>query len=205
MAVDAVLTRFATARDAVVLQSNRFLLTSLFLSLLYAIKIIGLRVDLVLFDYKVFDTPYGISIFCFAANLCFCIALSRYLDARAFDRMLRAICDNEWPQNAYFSYETYPQTNAWLGPTSSFVGVLHKAGVRTRLANLIVTLAALVLSVVYLIPLVCGIHFLYSFDSLSDPQAKGIQYWGVAAISLTSLLFLMASLSLTAKDVDEGD
>ena len=202
LAPEAVLQRLATARDAVVSQSNRFLLGALFFSALYGVKLIGLRVDLILFDYKIFETPYGISLFCFCANVSLSIAFSRFLDARAFDRQLRAVCEKAWGTSAQFAYETYPQENAWLAPTSAMITTIGEGGVRTPIATLVVLLAGIALMAFYVLPIICGFHFLQNFEALADANGRAIQYWSVLGSLGASLLFAIASLSLMFKDFD---
>jgi hypothetical protein len=205
LAAEAILSRLADSRNRVLQQSNRFLLASLFLSILYAIKMIGLRLDLILFDYKIFQTPYGMAVFCFSANLAFSIGVTRFLDARAFDRIIRAVCDKAWSDRGFFAYETYPQADSWLAPTYSLVEVLGKGGVRVSLATSVMTITGLLIMLIYLIPIATGVDFLWNFGKLADPGGKEFQYWSVFASVTASALFVIACISLTVKDFDQGD
>lgn len=80
------INRLISARDEVTKQSNNFLLISLAFALLYSLRNIGLRLDLTVLDYKIFETPYGLFVFCIASSISFIIAISRFMDARIFDR-----------------------------------------------------------------------------------------------------------------------
>jgi hypothetical protein len=50
----AAMARIADARDTALAQSNRFLVVGMGSSLVYAIKLVGLRLDLVVFGTKIF-------------------------------------------------------------------------------------------------------------------------------------------------------
>jgi hypothetical protein len=68
------LARIAAAREVALEQSNRFLLFGIASTIFYTVKVFALRIDIVLFDTKIFEIPYGLFVFALAGTIVFALA-----------------------------------------------------------------------------------------------------------------------------------
>jgi hypothetical protein len=180
--VDA-LVRIASARDAATRQSNRFLLAGIFSTLFYAIKIAGLRIDIVIADAKIFETPYGLFVFGAIGSICFILAQLRYLDGRAFDYKLRRAAKANEEFNT--RYDSFPSEHNWLLPASEVFADQSSS----RMARMFFNVLGLIAFLLYSVPLLASAHFLLSWPSMAGEDYTSFQWW------LVFLLFTVAVLT----------
>lgn len=183
------MTRLATARDNIFNQSNRFLVAGMVFAALYAVKAVGLRIDLVVLDTKIFDIPYGLFVFCILGAGSFLIAQSRYIDAHALDRRLSELAKSAYPEKFVDYLCTFPADASWLRPAREQFFRNTKVG--EQRPAWIVNLAGLSLLALYLSPTIACIHFLFNWPSLAGNAMVNFQWWSVLAAASLDLLFLI--------------
>lgn len=176
------LIRLASARDAALQQSNRFLLLGLGSSIFYAIKLAGLRIDIVIADAKIFETPYGLFVFGIVGAACFILAQLRYLDAEAFDRMLRRVAPHTGPEE--FKHYAYPSKHHWLSPASEEFGAENAS----RGARFAFGCLGIVVFLFYLTPLFSAAHFLIMWPEFAGETYTDLQWWLVFVMLMAALL-----------------
>lgn len=196
------LTRLITARDEVTKQSNNFLLISIGFAILYCLRSIGLRLDITVFDYKIFETPYGLFVFCVVSSIAFVVAMSRFMDARIFDRYAKATCEAYWPNQAEYAYNTFPRTNSWLEPTNRALSQLRGQKSIGFFVSVITGLAGTFLFLFYSASIAISLHFLANFDSLSNALGENFQFWSVFSMLVIDIAFLISTFSVLEMDVD---
>lgn len=196
------LTRLTAARDEVTKQSNNFLLVSIGFAILYCLRSIGLRLDITVLDYKIFETPYGLFVFCVCSSISFVVAMSRFMDARIFDRYAKATCEIYWPNQADYAYNTFPRINSWLEPTNRALSDLRKSKSIGFFVSLVTGIAGLSLFLFYSASIMISLHFLVNFEQLSNDFGKDFQFWSVFAMIVIDIAFLISTFSVMEIDVD---
>lgn len=186
--------RLASARDSIHVQSNRFLVAGMVFAILYAVKAIGLRIDLVLFDTKVFELPYGLFVFCVLGAGSFLIAQTRFMDAHAISRRMNVIADAFARDKAEQYLRSFPAKSSWLSlAQEEFFATT--GGTDSRGAWL-VNVAGLGLLAVYLLPVFSCIHFLLNWPDLANGEMPRFQWWVVAGGLGLDGLFLILLIRL---------
>lgn len=200
--VDSVLERLEASRFQATKEANRLLLASLVFSGLFLIKICGLRSDLVLFDQKIFEVPYGIFVFCLGSQLSFCLNCLRSLDARVYDRQIKRICEIAWPSIATDVYSTIPNKAIWA---EAGLGVINKMSGREILSGCLsvlmipsVTLGLIVI----LLPEITGIYYLINWESIIVSGNIELQYYSVVFSSSITIIWLIQLLIIHLLDDD---
>ncbi|MFK4003278.1 hypothetical protein [Qipengyuania sp. NPDC077563] len=184
------LVRFANARDAALQQSNRFLLFGIASSVFYAIKMAGLRIDIVIADTKIFETPYGLFIFGVVGAACFILAQLRYLDAEAFDDQLKKLASSSGPVE--FRYSAFPSKHHWLSPANDEYGS-DTASFSKKVAFACLALCVFAL---YVTPLFAAVHFLIVWPKFAGETYTDLQWWLVFGMLLASVLVYVLVQSL---------
>lgn len=187
--IEQVLDRLVTARNACVRQMGRFLTLSVLFSGLYFIRVSELRADLTIFGQKVFEVPYGVFVFCVVSQALMCFALARFLDARVLDRLIRGVCDRQWPQQSWLIYQTFP--NAWLDPSVNAINSLKENPRHRALLSLLMVVSSLSASVVIGGAVASGAYFLYDWKAQIQAGWVDLQYYVVVATSILTILWLI--------------
>ncbi|UVO54901.1 hypothetical protein [Sphingomonas sp. SUN039] len=200
---EQVIQRLVEAHNAALKESNRLFAISIGLALLYSIKVVGLRIDLVLFDQKVFELPYGLFLFCVASQLSFCIACVRFLDQRVFDRYLRAICDREWGDRSEFMYRTLKGGQEWSTTTQSLIDRPSVSIYFRTVYFLSMASMGLIYLAIFLMPIISGGYFIYDYDNQISGRYPELQYWSVIATTILSAIVMVVSLAFYNLDNDE--
>jgi len=201
--VEKIIDRVSAARSRATKESNRFLVLSLLFTALYIVKLMGLRADLVLFDQKIFQVPYGIFLFCVAAQLMSCMSVARSSDARVFDRYLKAVCEHEWPEQATIMYRLIPNESSWTSATSESVHSLEHNHI-TRLVFTIAMLPSIILAMVILFgPIMAGVYYLVDWKNEIQTGDINIQYYGVLFFTIVAAFWSIMYLFLHFSDTDE--
>lgn len=196
-----VLDRLSSARSNISSHANRLALISIFLSCVYVVKIAGLRLDLVIFDQKIFEVPYGIFVFCITSQICFIIAISRLMDARVFDRYILGICEKAWPGHSTAIYKTFHDQSAWIEPTA--LALHHKANKDNSLFSKILLYSFSIIGlVVYTFPIGCGFWFVASEHYNLEPEYQTARMIAVIFTTILSLLWTFAYIALLSIDND---
>lgn len=176
------LTRIAEARDIAIRQSNRFLLAGMLSSLFYAIKVAGLRIDIVVADTKVFETPYGLFVFGVIGSSCFILAQLRFLDGRALDLRLKRA--SPLGEACFASHKFFPSAHDWLLPSEEMFANESSP----LLVKLIFTLLGFLALVVYSVPLLASAHFLINWPDMAGENYTDFQWWLVLILFSASLI-----------------
>lgn len=179
----AALARVAAARDICLGQSNRFLLVGIASAIFYSIKVAGLRIDLVIADTKVFETPYGLFVFGIVGAISFILAQLRYLDGKALDLELKDLCENS--SAVAVNYKTFPSPHHWLIPAQ----VRFADRTRKTTRKFAFAILGLITFAIYLVPLFAATHFLIAWPKLADEQYTDAQWW------IVFLVLVMACFS----------
>lgn len=203
LSAESAIERFNDARIATSKDANKYMLAGIGLSVLYGVKVIGLRIDLVLFDYKIFELPYGLFVFCVASQICFLISISRFMDSRAYDRYLKAICEKKWPENSDYAYISLPNPNAWIEPSARLMTGIEGNSIAKFLASALFVIAGILLTALYCLPIATGIYFLCNFSEQANGKYNDFQYYAVLASTISSCLGLLVVLVMVGIDVDD--
>lgn len=188
------LERIAKARDKAISQSNRFLLVGMVSSLFYGVKVASLRIDLVISDTRIFETPYGLFVFGVIGSVSFILAQFRFLDGKALDSSLAELANaNGAPE---LSHQTFPSENNWLQPASERFGGVHY-GAAAQAAFSFLGICALL---IYAVPLIAGLHFLWNWPELAGENYTAYQWWVVMILLLLSLLVYLFCQFLYYRD-----
>lgn len=200
---EKVVERIVDAYKLSLKQSNQLLAISLGLALLYSIKVIGLRIDLVIFDQKVFKLPYGLFIFCIASQLTFAMGCVRFLDQRVFDRYLRAVCDKEWGDQADFIYQTLKGGHDWTTTAQSLIDRPSVSIYFRVVHGLTMASFAMIYLIVFLTPIMSGIYFMYDAKAQISGNYPDLQFWSVFAATFLSGMMIVVSFAFYNLDNDE--
>lgn len=176
------LKRLAAARDAALAQSNRFLLLGLGASLFYAVKLAGLRIDLVVLDTKIFDAPYGLFIFGVIGAASFILAQLRYLDGEALDLQLKRVSPDKGPEE--FRHGAFPSKHHWLSAAQSEFGSEKEP----LLIKFAFGCLGIVVFSLYISPLFAAAHFLVMWPRFAGETYTDLQWWLVFVMLLGSIL-----------------
>lgn len=177
----SAMARVANARDTALRQSNKFLLGGMGSSALYAIKLAGLRLDLVVADTPIFETPYGLFVFGIVGSVCFLLAQLRFLDGKALDLKLKRMSPDA--NRSCLAYDTFPSVHNWLAPSELEFGG-NRAGLITKLAFVILGLTTLL---VYMLPLFASAHFLLNWPNMAGENYTPFQWWSVLVLFISAL------------------
>jgi hypothetical protein len=176
---DKILERLLSARDHVSKQSNRFLLISFGLSILYLVKLAGLRADFILFEQKVFELPYGLFLFLILAQVAACLSLIKAAEERSYDLEILAICKRIWPTQHELVYESMPDS-ASLNPGSALIAERAKLGRGSRFIYFATTLVSGTLAAFVLMgPIFAGIYYLADWRKQIVTGNVDLQYYSV--------------------------
>jgi hypothetical protein len=187
---DARMVRLADARDSIYGQSNRFLVAGMVFAVLYGVKAIGLRVDLVISGNRIFELPYGLFVFCVLGAGSFLIAQTRFMDAHAVDRRMAGIAKTFVPADPDQYLQTFPAQSSWLRLSREQFFVSGAGGKRRGLW--LVDVAGIGLLFLYLLPVFSCVHFLVNWRELADQGMPNLQWWVVVfALSLDVLFFIL--------------
>jgi hypothetical protein len=200
--IEKILERLGKARAQATKESNRFLTLSILFLGLYFVKLIGLRADLVIFDQKIFEVPYGILIFCMASQLCLCLSTARLADARIYDRYLKAVCQNAWPGQADTMYKLVPDENSWLNATSDSIDALESRPLLSAIYNFAMLPSLLLGLVLFVSPILAGLYYLYDWIEQIKTGNISLQYYSVLASTSVTFLWVVLYLCLYFADSD---
>jgi hypothetical protein len=198
-----VLERLSEARNSTSKEANKFLLLAVLFSVFYLVKVIGLRVDLVLLDQKIFEIPYGIFIFSIISQGLFVLSLSRAMDARVFDRNIKAVCNRLWKDSGEFFYSSVPNPYAWMEPTANAIQQMRGRSFLKIFGKVCYSFASIFLILLYSAPIITGIHFLTNFDDLKYDFNQDYQYYSVVFLTILSLIWLLATLMIYAANRED--
>jgi hypothetical protein len=188
--VEAVLERFSGAYERSIRQHYTTQIIGTGISTLYFVKSIGLRLDLVFFDVKIFEVPYGNFVFCILAQFFFIGSCLRLIDARSVDRQIKTICELKYDGNAELMYYSYKGAIEWTDSFFSILNSLNGAMLFKSASRIIGTFAALIMMIIFCLPIISGFHFIDNIDIIGDKQNFAFQHWSVLASTVSSILFL---------------
>lgn len=201
--VEKILERLAKARSQLTKESNRLLVLSLVFLGLYFIKVLGLRADLVLFGQKIFEVPYGILVFCIAAQGCSCLATVRLSDARVLDRYLKAVCDKQWPAQADTMYRLIPDESSWLDATGDSIDALDEHSVLISFYALSMLPSLLLALLLFMGPVGAGIYYLIDWKAQIQTGNVALQFYTVLVTTIINFLWLLIYTLLYHADKED--
>lgn len=203
MSADNIIERLVISRNRTAKESNRILMLSLTFSVFFLIKMAGLRVDIVFADQKIFSLPYGLFIFCVVSQVLYTLSLIRSYESRVFDRMMRGICDKKWPETSELVYRTFPNEGMWFDMISHTVRKLEGAYGTKTLFWIATFFAAVIGTLIFLIPLILGIYFLWNSTDFIKSGHIEIQYYSVALSTTVCALWTICGISILLIDEDD--
>lgn len=181
--------RLSSARDAILAQSNRFLIAGMLFACLYGVKAVGLRIDIVVFDTKIFELPYGLFVFCVLGAGSFLIAQTRYLDAHALECRMREISREAEPKLAQRYLQTFPSEHSWMDlAREQFESAPGKKAIFLSFSF---TFAGLVVLALYFFPVFASIHYLLNWPEVANGSGEDFQWWAVMVGLVLDLLFFI--------------
>jgi hypothetical protein len=200
---EKAIERISAARSKATRESNRFLLVSLLFGILYLVKIAGLRADIVIMDQKVFEVPYGVFIFCICSLFAFCLSCIRSSDARVYDRYLMGICDKAWPTQAQSMYQTIPNDDIWLAPSSESIHALTENSFSKSLFVCFSIPTYLAGFFILLLPILSGFYFLIKWKELISLGNIHVQYYSVLFFTIISCMWFINGILIHVVDNDD--
>lgn len=144
-----------------------------------------------LFDQKVFEVPYGLFFFLLAAQLASNLSTIRSADARSFDRLLKAICDQAWPSQSEIAHRTFPNDHQWFEPTGYTLGLIRGAGFWKLLFSLVTLVTMLVGLLIIISPIISGLYYLFDWHDQIVSGDINLQYYVVLASTILTIAWFI--------------
>jgi len=200
---EKVLERLESARLQATKEANRLLIISFLFCGLYLIKASGLRVDLVLFDQKIFEVPYGICFFCIIAQISFCMNCIRSLDARIYDRYLKRACELKWPVMSDDVYQTFPNQAAWSEGAIGALSRIKNRDVAKGCLSVLMLPSLLLILTMLLAPTAAGLYYLIDWQRQISTGNIAIQYYSVMFSTTITIIWFAQYCAIHGMDQEQ--
>lgn len=198
-----VLHRLSTIHENLQKLSFRISAVYIIAVLFYIIRIAGLRFDIIIFDQKIFQVPYGIFIFCIVAQLAYMLQMAISADARMYQRYIEIICEKCWPQKNEMVKQSFVGMGLPINAISRFL--THKSNsIAGKICSLLSVPLALFALFVYFSPVACGIWFLIDWNMQIPSGNIDLQYYSVLISTGSSVAISIFGLLLYYIDDDDG-
>lgn len=199
---EKTIERLAEAYKLAITQSNRLSYTSIAVAGLYAIKVFGMRVDIIVFDQKVFELPYGLFVFCVVSQVIFVGSCIRAMDARVIDRAIKDICDKKFNDVSGMIYMSLRGAQEWSG-NLNFLMIKLTESLLLRFVYAIISLttACVVISLI-LSPLTSGVFFLVNSTTQISGEAPEAQFYIVLSSTILSAIVFWFTATIHFVDRD---
>ncbi|WP_168727379.1 hypothetical protein [Sphingomonas sp. CCH10-B3] len=200
---EKILERLSAARANSSKEANRFLYISLAFVGLYIVRVAGLRMDLVIFDQKVFEVPHGLFFFCLGSQLSLCISFAKNVDARVFDRLMRSICDHQWHHDSLAVYRTIPNEHAWLETSSQIMHALPSNIISRNIFIFVMILTSLLGLIIMFSPVAAGLYIIVDWKLQITNGWIDLQYYLVLTSTCLSLAWFVNYVAVHLTDHDD--
>jgi hypothetical protein len=171
--------------------------------LFYLIRIAGLRFDIIIFDQKIFQVPYGIFLFCIVVQLAYMLQMVISTDARMYQRYIEIICEKCWPNKNELVKQSYIGMGLPINAISRFLSYKSNS-ISGRICSILSIPVVLFATAIYFSPIICGIWFLVEWEKQITSGDVDLQYYSVMISTVSAVSISILGIFIYYIDDDDG-